>query len=359
MKKLFTFILILIISCQNDDGYSDDCLNEKVNTSNKIKGGSIIQTHFYFDGIPESGLKKTYLSQKTNANWVSLSPLIGLDDSGGNANGNPYSFKPSQQTEKMRQIIPKMRNSGLPNVMLKPLTVFWIVNGSSFWGDFYVTTEAEWKYIEIAYEELIYEFAKLSIDFPEVKLLSIGNELKEFTKRRPQFFKNLISRLRIDFPALKLTYAANWDEYDTVTFWGDLDYIGVNPYFSLVNKKTATVKEIEIAFNPIKNKLKNTSCTYQKPILFTEYGFRSADYNTWKPWFLDIANPPNMNFSAQKNAYNAFYNTFWDQSWVAGGFFWEWDAAGDDPKIAIDPNNIDWYVNDKPVEKIIKERYSR
>ena len=361
MKKtlLFSFI-ILIFSCQNDDGFNDDCLNEKVNIDNKINGGSILQTHFFVDiatGIPESEIKTTDLRQKTNANWVSLSPLVALNVDGGNANGNPYSFKPSQQTEKMKIIIPKMSNSGLSNVMLKANTVFWIVDGSSFWGDFYVTTETEWRNVEIAYEELIYEFAKLSKEFPEVKILSIGTELREFTKRRPQFFKNLISRIRTDFPALKLTYAANWDEYDSVTFWGDLDYIGVNPYFSLVNRKTATVKEIERVFVPVKSKLKYISCTYQKPILFTEYGFRSIDYATWKPWLLGDVTNRNLNFAVQNNAYNAFYNTFWEQPWVAGGFFWEWDTVGIGQ--TINPNNNGWYVNDKPVEKIIKERYSK
>jgi hypothetical protein len=359
MKKIFIFSLFFIISCQNNDGFDNDCLNEKVNINNKIKGGSILQTHYFSDFLlPEYEIKTTDLAQIVSANWVSLSPIVGLDDGGGPAVGNPYSFLPSQQTDKMRVIIPKMKNSGLQNIMLKPLTVFWIVDGSSFWSDFYVTTETEWRKVEIAYEELIYEFAKLSIEFPEVKILSIGNELREFTKRRPQFFKNLIARIRADFPALKLTYAANWDEYNNVTFWGDLDYIGVNPYFSLVNKKTASVEEIERAFNPLKSKLKNMSCTYQKPILFTEYGFRSMDYATWKPWLLgNVLLDYKVNFKVQENAYTAFYNTFWEQSWVAGGFFWEWDvlAIGE----TNNPDNNGWYVRDKPVEKIIRERYSR
>jgi hypothetical protein len=354
-------MLFLIISCQNDDSFTNDCLNESINNDNKINGGSILQTFIFYDVASENNIQTTKLAQKTNANWVSLSPIVNLDTGGGNISGNPYSFAPSKQIVKMRSIIPKMSKSGLPNVMLKPLTSFGVVNGSSFWGDFYMTTETEWKYIEIAYEELIYEFAKLSLEFPEVKLLSIGTELREFTKRRPYFFKNLISRIRRDFPALKLTYAANWDEYYTVKFWGDLDYIGVNPYFSLINKKTATVNEIEIALVLIKIKLKNMSCTYQKPILFTEYGFRSMDYATWEPWLLgDIAIDYKVNLAVQENAYKAFYNSFWNESWVAGGFFWEWDAVGADVStVGINPNNNGWYINDKPVEKIIKERYSR
>ena len=31
----------------------------------------------------------------------------------------------------------------------------------------------------------------------------------------------------------KLTYGANWNEYDTVKFWDALDYLGVLAYFPL------------------------------------------------------------------------------------------------------------------------------
>jgi hypothetical protein len=363
MRKAFIFfVFVFFLSCQkNDNGLSDDCLNEKVDANNKIKGGSLLQTYSLFDStvsLPEDIIKTTDLAQKTNANWVSLSPIICLQERGGNINGSPYSFRVSDEIDKMKVIIPKMENSGLQNIMLKPNTCFWEVNGSSFWGDFYVTNEQEWRYVEIAYEELVYEFAKLSIEFPNVKLLCVGNELKQFATRRPQFFKSLIAKIRTDFPVLKLTYAANWDEYQSIAFWGDLDYIGVNPYFSLVNKKTATVNEVEIAFLPIKSKLKELSCTYQKPILFTEYGFRSIDYATWQPWTLgDVQLDYKVNFAAQENAYAAFYNVFWEESWLAGGFFWEWDilSNGEINK----ENDNGWYVRDKPVEKIIKERYSR
>jgi hypothetical protein len=360
MKKILIFyILFLFISCQNDNGFDDDCLNEKVNLTNKIKGGSILQPHILDDSVlPESStIKTTDLAQRTNANWISLSPLICLQDGGNNIN-TPYTFRVSDEIYKMKSIIPKMQKSGLQNVMLKPNACFGEVDGSQFSGDFYVTTDEQWKQIEIAYEELIYEFAKLSVMFPEVKLLCVGNELKKFATTRPQFFKNLIARIRTDFPALKLTYAANWDEYSEIAFWNDLDYIGLNPYFPTVNKKTATVVEIERSFLPIKSKLKNMSCTYQKPILFTEYGFRSMDYATWQPWTLgQVLIDYKVNFAVQENAYNAFYKVFWEQSWVAGGFFWEWDvlAIGEVNK----PNNNGWYVRDKPAEKVIRERYSK
>ena len=31
----------------------------------------------------------------------------------------------------------------------------------------------------------------------------------------------------------KLTYAENWDQYHKIPFWGKLDYVGIDVYFSL------------------------------------------------------------------------------------------------------------------------------
>lgn len=358
MKKLLIFcIAVTFLSCEkDDDGFTNDCNIDTINS--KINGGSILQTWVF---ASSNGKEETTIAQKTNANWVSLSPIIGIKDISTQGLSYKYDFRVRDQVDKMKVIIPKMSNSGLQNVMLKPITQFGSVpvnySYSGFWGDFYVETEEEWLEVERAYAELFYEFAKLSEEFPEVKLLSIGTELKEFTKRRPQFFKVLIAKIRTDFPNLKLTYAANWDEYQSVSFWEELDYIGLNPYFPLSDKKEPTLDEIKDAFVPIKNSLNNLSCIYSKPILFTEYGFRSSDYGLWKSWLKEFYYDKAVNFEIQNNAYTAFYDSFWDEDWVAGGFFWEW-------RILINgevnnPNGNGWYINDKPVENIIKELYAK
>ena len=362
MKRLFLFCtLITFLSCEkdNDDGLSrESCLNT-IEIDNKINGGSILQTWILFDGAkPTEDIIHTIdLAKKTNASWVSLSQIIGIEDISSQLLLYKYRFPVSAEVDKMKGVIPKMGNSSLHSIMLKPLTSFWEVDGSSFWGDFYVETEAEWLEVERAYTELFYEFAKLSEEFPEVKLLSIGTELKEFTKRRPQFFRALIAKIRTDFPNLKLTYAANWDEYQSVSFWKDLDYIGVNPYFPLLNEKNPTLNEIKTAFTPIKDNLSALSCTFGKPILFTEYGFRSSDYGLWESWLREFYYDKAVNFEIQNNAYTAFYNVFWDEDWVAGGFFWEWKILFNGE--VNNPNGNGWYVNDKPIEKIIRERYSK
>ena len=347
MKRIFVLFCVFFASCSGDDPVLVEC-SEQLIVPHKINGGSIFDTYLFAD--PAFYKTKTDLAEKTNANWVSLSPSIGITEwCGGPC--RPYRFPVSAEVAKMKVIIPKMINSGLNNIMLKPITHFWMANGALLPEDFHVNTAEEWKEIEQAYTTLFYEFAKLSKEFPEIKLLSIGTELREFVKRRPLFFKTLIGKIRTDFPNLKLTYAANWDEYRMVPFWEDLDYIGINPYFSLINRKVPKVDEVEKALRPIKNDLHRLSCTYQKPVLFTEYGFRSKDRGLWKSRLGGVTKE-DVDFTVQENSYSAFYNVFWEEPWVAGGFFWVWRV------IETGPNNNGWSVNGKPAEKIIKDRYA-
>ena len=43
----------------------------------------------------------------------------------------------------------------------------------------------------------------------------------------------------------KLTFGANWYlEYEDVTFWDDLDYIGIQAYFPLTKKENQGVDEL-------------------------------------------------------------------------------------------------------------------
>ena len=172
-------------------------------------------------------------------------------------------------------------------------------------------------------------------------------------KARPEFWQQLIKEVKTIFKG-KITYAANWDEYDEVPFWNSLDYIGIDAYFPLVDSQTPTSNEIAKALQPIKNRLSAFSDSLNKKILFTEYGFRSRDYNAQRPWESDRVGEANL--LAQENAYRGFYNVFWSSDFIAGGFIWKWFAnypdAGGKFHNGFSPQN-------KPVEKVIIEYYNK
>ncbi len=240
------------------------------------------------------------------------------------------------------------------SVMLKPHINF---GGIPYRGDFYLETEVHWQIFENSYKKLILKIAELSNTHP-IDLLCIGTELREFVKRRPLFWESLIETLKEEYPELKLIYAANWDDYEAFPFWEEMDYIGIDSYFPLVNKPTPTVEELIAAYSPIKNNIRNFSCQHNKKIVFTEYGFRSIDYAAWKSWELPgTAVATTYNFAVQSNGYEAFYKSFWDEPWVAGGFLWIWNLFK--TELSTNPMLLNhWDPNFKPAESIIAHYYN-
>ena len=151
-----------------------------------------------------------------------------------------------------------------------------------------------------------------------------------------------------------MTYAANWDEYKRTPFSNQLDYIGIDAYFPISDEKTPTLEQSMKGWKTHVPTIKALSDKEQKPILFTEYGYRSVDYSGKEPWRYDRS-MTEVNLQAQVNITKALYETFWDKEWFAGGFLWKWfvnySQSGGETNNQFTPQN-------KPVEKIIKHYYS-
>ena len=62
-------------------------------------------------------------------------------------------------------------------------------------------------------------------------------------------------------------------------------------------------------------KTKFLSEKFEKPILFTEFGYRSMDYTGKKPWLVD-RNQMEVNLEAQAEATQAVFDEFWEKLWA-------------------------------------------
>jgi hypothetical protein len=248
----------------------------------------------------------------------------------------------------IRQYAEMLRKEDI-NIMLKPQ--IWIRRGE-FTGHLQMETEAAWQQLEHSYETYILEHARLA-EALNLPIFCIGTELERFIKFRPEYWQRLIKKIKHIYKG-KLTYAANWDEYQTTPFWNELDYIGVNGYFPLTEEQTPSVETCKIALEQWKVEMKQFSSTQNKPILFTEFGYRSVDFAAKQPWRSD-RDMTAVNLAAQTNASLAFFETFWYEDWVAGGFIWKWfpnhEASGGIDDSRFTPQN-------KPAELILKSVYS-
>ncbi len=168
-------------------------------------------------------------------------------------------------------------------------------------------------------------------------------------KERPRFWSSLIDTIKQTYHG-KLTYAANWDDYKSFPFWEKLDYIGVDAYFPLVEAKTPDVSSLKKAWKNYINDLQKISTEKNRPVLFTEYGYRNVDFNCAEPW---KEAEGNQNDEAQSNAFEAFYQSFSGKKWFAGGYVWKWYIDEGRHR----RSGIDYTPQNRPASKVVEEWY--
>ncbi len=316
----------------------------------------IAQNQFKINGINFTAPDQKINSDWTNpvksigANWVSIIPFAFSKSNEPKVYFDGKSQWWGETSEGVSETIKHAKIAGF-KVMIKPQ--IWIHQGGWI-GDFDVKNEENWIIWENEYRKYILTYARIAQN-EKVEMLCIGTEVRLAVAKRPVFWKNLIMEIRKIYDG-KLTYSSNWDDYQKVSFWKELDYIGISAYFPLVDKINPDLKELDKAWQPIIKRLNIFSDLNKKEILFTEFGYRSMNKPAWKSWELEYKEDIVVNTSAQVLAYQALFASFWNQKWMAGGFLWKWyhdhsqvGGAGD----------TDWTPQNKPVEKVIQHWYSQ
>ncbi len=246
-----------------------------------------------------------------------------------------------------KQYIEVLHKNGV-QVMIKPQ--IWIWKGE-FTGTLLMNSEEHWKALEASYDDFILTYAELAQE-TQVALFCIGTELERFVEHRPEYWKRLISKIRKVYKG-KLTYAANWNEYTKTSFWKELDYIGIDAYFPLSEEKNPTVGQLKEAWQPWKDNIFKLSNTVKRPVLFTEFGYRSIDFTARKPWLAD-RHEQKVNLEAQVIAKKALFSEFWTEDWFAGGYVWKWFI--DHTKSGGNTNN-QFTPQNKPAQQVITDFY--
>lgn len=199
------------------------------------------------------------------------------------------------------------------------------------------------------YEQFIVHLAELARD-TNADALCIGNELKLSAKDDARW-RAIIKHVRETYRG-PITYGANFDEVFDVPFWDAVDWIGVSGYFPLVDAPSPDRASLVQAWQPIATKLEALSIRYQRPVLFTEIGYRSADGAAWRQW--EIPRDAPLNLDAQRVAYEAFFETLWPRPWVLGAYPWKWFSY---PNHTHAQSN-DYEFENKPAADVIHRHYT-
>ncbi|KST68505.1 glycoside hydrolase family 113 [Mastigocoleus testarum] len=274
------------------------------------------------------------------------------------------SKQSTESLENVEKAIVDAKNQGL-SVLLKPHVD--LSNGQ--WRGSLDPTDR--KAFFDNYKDLILDYAKLAQKH-DAKALVIGTELVKLTGEADKdAWLDIIKEVRQVYDG-KLTYAANWDNIENISFAEGLDFVGVDAYFPLTANKDASVDELVQTWTStpeiedikqltngqsIVDWLEQVSTDYGKPIAFTEIGYRSLDGTAAKPY--EFQGGGKIDFEEQSRLYEAVFKVFGGDvpeagnvDWFKGAQFWNWYATESQNN---DPTDLDYPILGKPSELIFKE----
>ncbi len=240
----------------------------------------------------------------------------------------------------------------------------WLKPGEKWRADIEMSSEEDWQRFFADYRAFILHYARLA-ERVGMEGLVVGTELHRAVVVKPEEWRRVIREVRAVYSG-KLTYAANWyREFEEVTFWDELDWIGVQAYFPLSTDDARTsVEDLEAGWAPHLEALRRVQERFGKPILFTEIGYKSTPGATHEPWpWLDGpgAWEAEIDLEIQARAYTAFFETFWHQPWFAGAYFWKWSPVRETlpPGVVLlesrpPGQNPDFSPQYKPAEEVLR-----
>ncbi len=228
----------------------------------------------------------------------------------------------------------RMAHSLGMKVFLKPQ--LWVRGSSTTQLDF--RDPAERKEWFAQYGKFIDHYARLATRI-HADLFAVGVELTNLSRYSAPW-RTIIAHVRRIYPG-PLVYAANFgSEFDHVTFWNDLDYIGLDEYYPLPPNLSTT---------SLVRRVERVAVEYRRPVLFTEVGFPSLVNAQQQPW---NNSPRAISLEEQERCYQAIFRAFYRQPWFEGMYWWKVgtnDAGGPD-----DGSFTPW---GKPAMQVVREWY--
>jgi hypothetical protein len=217
--------------------------------------------------------------------------------------------------------------------------------------------------------------------------LSIGAELDQLTgSAYLSYWTDIITSVRAVFSG-KLTYSADWDDNISpwqgqhgltagtgnlttqVSFWSQLDYLGIDCYAPLSDAGDPTLAGLMAGWTSTPSDSTSLAVTGNqslisyfasvatqvgKPLLFTEIGYESANDAAKQPsgTSTNVYDP-----ALQANLYSAFFQA-WQQSGnnsLLGVYFWNWDPNAAEVGPGNGPN---FSPQGQPAQAVVTANFS-
>lgn len=236
-------------------------------------------------------------------------------------------------------------------IILKPQ--IWL-RGGAWSADIDFDSEKKWTTWEADYRAYLLHTARLAAEI-DADLLIVGTELANPVRERPAFWRSLIAEIRSIYDGT-LTYGANWhDDYLDVSFWDALDVIGVQAYFPLSSDSDPDLETIKRGWVDHRDALRRLSAAENRPVLFTEVGYRSVPYAAEEPWrWPSREEDVEPDYRLQADLYRGFFEAMWDRPWFGGAIIWKLY-----PQDRRRGRELDFTPQDKPAEEVLRTWFRR
>lgn len=259
---------------------------------------------------------------KLGVDWVSLTPFGWQKSLESREVGrNTGSHQAGETDERMIREIAQARQLGL-KVMLKPH--LW-VNHSDWRGHIKPAGADGWEAWFKSYGEFILHYARMAQEH-KVEALVIGLELASSSWGQPQRWEALIQEIRAVYQG-KIIYAANWNEAEGVTFWDKVDWIGIQFFPPLTESLEPSYDELAKSIDAQLDVYEKLSRKYQRPVVLTEYGYKSIKAaaispHTWPEHLPEEAR--SYDEGVQALAFKALFNRVGRRDFIQGIYLWKW-----------------------------------
>ncbi len=183
-----------------------------------------------------------------------------------------------------------------------------------------------------------------------VEVYGVGSELVSSESHLEEWTKT-IAAVRGAFHG-KLTYSANWDHYASIGFWGNLDYIGMNSYWSLGKDNQVDLQAIAEEWSKVQRHLQAFQKRLGKPIFLHEVAWPSMASAAEAPWDYTRNEQP-VDIALQARLYEGFFRSWQGKEWLGGFAVFEWksDKGG--------LTDRSYSPKGKPAEAVLREWLKR
>lgn len=245
-------------------------------------------------------------------NSVAIHPYARIQNDGA------VTYRTIDDHRHIRVPLDWARERGL-SVMLIPHIAYW---GSKFlWrGEINFETAEEWDRFFGDYEKWIVDMARVA-EAHGVALFCVGLEFSHAQRHAERWWK-IIAAVRQVYHG-KITYGANWSDYQEVKFWDAVDYIGVLAYFPLTKTTNPGGGELARAWKTRCRELQNFSDRQGgKKFVFVEIGYNRNAAAAAEPWSFKTGGEHAEEIQAR--CVEAGLQLTGKHPFLAGMYWWKW-----------------------------------